>query len=102
MSPANVFDSIESAHEYIGMLREALDEAQDTIDLEIACAADGPPSRHMDALRIVDFKLKGLRQHLVSTGLLLNDLRTLRRYLFEERLEPAGLAESNVSAAATL
>lgn len=100
MSPANVFDNIESAHEYIGMLREALDDAQDTIDLEIACAADGPPSRHLDALRIVDFKLAGLRQHLGATGLLLNDLRTLRRYLFEERLEPAGRAESDVPAAA--
>jgi hypothetical protein len=33
----------------------------------------------------VDYKLRTLRQHFVASRLLLNDLRTLRRYLFEER-----------------
>jgi hypothetical protein len=79
------FDSIESAHEYVGLLCEALDDAERTIGQEIAypCAFTGP--RHLDALRIVDYKLKTLRQHFVVSRRLLTDLRTLRRYLLDER-----------------
>ena len=81
------FDSIESAHEYIGLLCEALDEAQRTIVQEIAqpCAFTG--ARHLDALRLVDYKLKTLRQHFVVSRRLLTDLRTLRRYLLDERMD---------------
>lgn len=81
------FDSIESAHEYIGLLCEALDDAQRTIVQEIAhpCAFTG--ARHLDALRLADYKLKTLRQHFVVSRRLLTDLRTLRRYLLDERMD---------------
>jgi hypothetical protein len=81
------FDSIESAHEYISLLCEALDDAQRTIGQEITqpCAFTGP--RHVDALRLVDYKLKTLRQHFMSSRRLLTDLRTLRRYLLDERMD---------------
>ena len=84
-TPATPFDSIESAHEYVRLLCEALDEAEHTIAREISypCAFTGP--RHLDALRIVDYKLKTLRQHFVVSRRLLTDLRTLRRYLLDER-----------------
>jgi len=87
------FDSIESAHEYIGLLCEALDDAERTIGQEIThpCAFTG--ARHVDALRLVDYKLKTLRQHFAASRRLLTDLRTLRRYLLDERIE-----ERNVSA----
>jgi hypothetical protein len=80
------FDSIESAHEYVGLLCEALDDAERTIEQEVAypCAFTG--ARHLDALRLVDFKLKTLRQHFVVSRRLLTDLRTLRRYLLDERI----------------
>ena len=79
------FDSIESAHEYIGLLCEAVDEAEGTIAREITypCAFTG--RRHLDALRLADYKLKALRQHFVVSQRLLTDLRTLRRYLLDER-----------------
>jgi len=79
------FDSIESAHEYVGLLCEALDDAERMIEHEIAnpCAFTG--HRHLDALRLVDYKLKTLRQHFVASRRLLTDLRTLRRYLLDER-----------------
>jgi hypothetical protein len=83
---AAVFDSIESAHEYIGLLCEALDEAQGTVAEELTRGSDSGRSRHVDALRLADYKLEGLRQHLVMSRRLLNDLRTIRRYLFEERV----------------
>ena len=83
--PSTPFDSIESAHDYIRLLREAVDEAEHTIEREIAypCAFTG--RRHLDALRLVDYKLKSLRQHFVVSQRLLTDLRTLRRYLLDER-----------------
>lgn len=83
--PHTPFDSIESARDYIRLLREAVEEAERTIEREIAypCAFTG--RRHFDALRLVDYKLKSLRQHFVASQRLLNDLRTLRRYLLEER-----------------
>lgn len=87
MAPATsaVFESIESAHEYVGLLCEAVDDAEASIcdDMKVGDMAGRP--RRSDALRLVDYKLKTLRHHLVSSRLLLNDLRTLRRYLCEER-----------------
>lgn len=79
------FDSIESAHEYVRLLCEAVEEAEVTIEREITypCAFTG--RRHLDALRLVDYKLKTLRQHFVVSQRLLTDLRTLRRYLLDER-----------------
>jgi hypothetical protein len=83
--PETPFDSIESAYEYIRLLREAVEEAEQTIGREIThpCAFTG--RRTVDALRLVDYKLKALRQHFVASQRLLNDLRTLRRYLLDER-----------------
>ncbi len=88
------FDSIESARDYIQLLREAVDEAEQTIEREIAhpCAFTG--RRHLDALRLVDYKLKSLRQHFVVSQRLLTDLRTLRRYLLDERASERTVAES--------
>ena len=84
-TPATPFDSIESAHEYVGLLCEAVDEAERAIEREIThpCAFTG--ARHLDALRIVDYKLRTLRQHFIVSRRLLTDLRTLRRYLLDER-----------------
>ena len=81
------FDSIESAHEYIGLLCEALDDAQRTIVQEIAHPCAFTRARHLDALRLADYKMKALRQHFVVSRRLLTDLRTLRRYLLDERVD---------------
>ena len=41
--------------------------------------------RRLDALRLVDHKLNRLRQNVLASLILLNDLRTLRRLLNGER-----------------
>ena len=93
MSEASTpFDSIESAHEYIGLLCEALDDAHSTIGQEIAHPCEFTGARHLDALRLADYKLKSLRQHFVASRRLLTDLRTLRRYLLDERMEEGSQA----------
>ena len=85
------FDTVENAHQYVRLLVEAIAEAKSEIAADLA-AAKAQPERRVEALRLVQFKLDKLEQHLQSSSRLLNDLRTLRRLLFDERPEstPAG------------
>ena len=80
------FQTLESAHEFVNLLREAVDDACASILEETALAERTPGAeRRLQALRLVDYKLHSLRQHVRSSLLLLNDLRTLRRLLLGER-----------------
>ncbi len=88
MTSATAFDTIESAQEFLALLREAVEEANRTAAADIS-QAEG---RNLDAIRIVLYKLEKLEQHLKVSGRLLNDLRTLRRLLLEER---SGLLSQN-------
>jgi hypothetical protein len=83
---ANPFDSIESAYEYVSLIREAVDEAYSAVqdDTEAAQRTKGA-ERRVEALLLVDCKLNQLRQHLLASLIILNDLRTLRRLLLGER-----------------
>jgi hypothetical protein len=83
--PAGPFDSLESARDYLSLLREALEEAQGSILDEAELAQKQDAARRVDALRLVEHKLDRLREHLLSSLVLLNDLRTLRRLLLAER-----------------
>ena len=82
--PQTPFDSVENAHEYIHLLVEAIAEAKSEIAADLDAAK---PDRRVEALRIVQFKLDKLERHLTTSSRLLNDLRTLRRLLFDERPE---------------
>jgi hypothetical protein len=64
------FDSVENAHQYVRLLVEAISEAKSEIAADLVAA-----------------KLDKLEQHLKTSSRLLNDLRTLRRLLFDERPE---------------
>ncbi len=77
------FDSVESAHEYVRLLAEAILEARSEIEADIGAASDS--DRRVEALRLVQYKLDKLEQHLHNSARLLNDLRTLRRLLLDER-----------------
>ena len=81
------FESIENAHEYIRLLREAIAESRADIAADLAAASKS--DRRLEALRVVHYKLEKLEQHLHSSSRTLNDLRSLRRLLFEERTAPA-------------
>ena len=83
------FDSVEGAHEYLSLLSDAIQDAKDEIDADIRAAEDPKFPRRLEALRLVSFKLDKLEQHVKSGRRLLNDLRTLRRLLLDEREEPA-------------
>ena len=82
--PETPFDSLESAHEYVRLLIEAITDARKDVAADVA-ANEAKPDRRLEAVRLVQYKLEKLEAHLQSSSRLLNDLRTLRRLLLEER-----------------
>ncbi|MGA2003454.1 MAG: hypothetical protein ABSG70_08735 [Terriglobales bacterium] len=87
IQPETPFDSVESAQEYVRLLLQAIDEAKNDLAADID-AATAKPDRRLEALRVIHYKLDKLDVHLRSSSRLLNDLRTLRRLLLEERMLP--------------
>jgi hypothetical protein len=88
------FDSIENAHDYVRLLVEAITEAKIEIAADLAAAK---PDRRLEALQVVQFKLDKLEHHLKTSSRLLNDLRTLRRLLLEERPEPTSAGRNSAA-----
>ncbi|HEX6505804.1 MAG TPA: hypothetical protein VF011_21385 [Terriglobales bacterium] len=84
------FDNIESAQEYLALLSQALEEATANAEADILGEANAHSARRGDALRLVLYKLEKLEQHIKVSRRLLNDLRTLRRLLLDERAEAVG------------
>ena len=82
------FDNIESSHEYVAMLAEAVEVAITEIEADIALAGADGADRRVQALQLVLFNMNKLRGHMTSSRRILNDLRTLRRLLLEERSFP--------------
>jgi|1185.fasta_scaffold20479_2 hypothetical protein len=80
------FGTIESAHDFMVLLADAVSEAKQELQVDVDREAATPDlSRHLDALRIALYNLEKLELHLGRSSRILNDLRTLRRLLFEER-----------------
>ncbi len=78
------FDNIESSHQYVSLLHDAIEEARREVDEEISFS-NGKGERRKEALQIVAYNLAKLSFHMQTSGRLLNDLRTLRRLLLAER-----------------
>ncbi len=85
------FDSIESSHEYVALLAEAIEEARREVDDDIAIALGERAERRQQALQLVAYNLAKLSLHMTTSRRILNDLRTLRRLLLVER---QGMAEA--------
>jgi hypothetical protein len=79
------FDSIENAQQYIRLLGETTAEAMGDIDDEIILATQRMSDRRVQALRVVQYNLEKLQRYLSASGRTLNDLRSLRRLLLEEK-----------------
>ena len=86
------FDTIESAHDYIDLLLEAIEETRRDVDSEIRMSAGQDRERRAEALQLVALNLNKLSCHITKSRRILNDLRTLRRLLLDER-KPAASAE---------
>jgi len=93
MEPQTPFDSIESAQQFVELLCEAIEEARREIDEEIARTTAPGDERRKQALQLVAYNLAKLAMHMGTSRRILNDLRTLRRLLLNEReLERATMA----------
>ena len=82
------FDNIESSHEYVSLLADAVSEALAEVEADIALAGADGAQRRKEALQLVLFNLNKLSGHMRGSRRILNDLRTLRRLLLEERSLP--------------
>jgi hypothetical protein len=79
------FDNIESSHEYVALLAEAVEVAITEVEADIVMLGADSADRRVQALQLALFKMHKLRNHMTSSRRILNDLRTLRRLLLEER-----------------
>ena len=75
------FDTIESAYVYVKLLREHVLSVEGEVQEDIGVAVKEGAARRLDALRLVQYKLKQLDDHLGAGSRILNDLRALRRLL---------------------
>jgi hypothetical protein len=79
------FDTIESAHDYIDLLLEAIEETRRDVGSEIRFSTGPDRERRAEALQLVGLNLNKLSCHITKSRRILNDLRTLRRLLLDER-----------------
>jgi hypothetical protein len=79
------FDSIESAHEFVGLLTAAVVEAKRDIEADIETESGSKVPRRLEALRLALYNVEKLEYHMSKSSRILNDLRSLRRLLLKER-----------------
>jgi hypothetical protein len=85
------FDSVEGAQEYIKLLNQTIIEAQQSVEADLNAGGMGGDAKQLEALRLVFYNLEKLSQHLKAGSRILNDLRTLRRLLLQERRSRAAV-----------
>lgn len=80
------FGKIESAHEYVALLAESIEETRLDIEAQIILAAAENAHRRKEALQLVAYNLTKLSMHMTVSRRILNDLRSLRCLLLGERM----------------
>jgi hypothetical protein len=89
---ANPFDSIESAHEFVTLLAETVLEAKRDVEADVQRESRSNFPRRLQALRMTLYSLEKLEFHMSRSHRILNDLRSLRRLLFQERTSDTATA----------
>lgn len=84
------FDNVEAAHEYVGLLLEAVRQAREEVVHDLERARAEGAARQVEALQLVAWKLERLDAHLLASRHLLTDLRRLRRLLLGDDAPAAG------------
>lgn len=85
LSSKNPFETIESAQKFVELLSEAVVEAKRDLSADVRRESVRGISRHLDALRIALYNVEKLELHMRQGTRILNDLRMVRRLLFQER-----------------
>jgi len=84
-APTRPFDSIESAHEFIVLLEGSIEDAIRDVREHAEDATANRDDRAAQALTLALYKMNQLGSHMQKSRRILNDLRTIRRLLFQER-----------------
>ena len=79
------FDCIESAHDFVDILAATVLDAVVDLNRDRKIAFADGDKRRVDAIDLALFKLKTLTRHLHQSRRILNDLRSIRRLLLDER-----------------
>ncbi len=79
------FESIESAHEFVALLEESIQEAMGDVREHLQDAESSADERQVHALNLALYKLTQLAGQMHKSRRALNDLRSIRRLLFMER-----------------
>ena len=79
------FDSIENARDFLTLLAQTVFEAKVEIEADLQQESNANFPRRVEALKLALYTLNKLEFHMQRSSRALNDLRTLRRLLFEER-----------------
>jgi hypothetical protein len=82
---AKPFESIESAHEFVALLEESIQEAVGDVRDHLRDAEGASDERQVRALNLALYKLTQLESQMHKSRRALNDLRSIRRLLFTER-----------------
>lgn len=88
----DLFDTIESAHQYVRLLTEVLSDVRNELANETSSQPGAQFPRRLDAMRLALYNLEKLQVHMKSSSRILNDLRSLRRLLLEERQDTSNTA----------
>lgn len=90
------FDTIESAHSFLTLLHQAVAETKRELEMDVERSTDSNISRRLETLRVATYNLEKLEFHLTRSSRILNDLRSLRRLLFQERGEKISDGDTEV------
>ena len=85
------FDSIESAQDFMKILAETILDSMKDLNADQQAAVQEGELRRAQAIELAIFKLKTLNCHIYKSRIILNDLRTVRRLILNER-QPKELA----------
>jgi len=82
------FDSIESAQDFMNVLAETILDAFKDLHRDYVTAVRDGQTRRAQAIELALFKAKSLSCHVYKCRRTLNDLRTIRRLILNERMPP--------------
>ena len=92
------FTTIESAHEFLALLGESIDEALNEVRNELERCAGAQQDRRREAWQVVFYTPSKVATNVAASGRLMNDLRTLRTLMHRHGAEAGGPAAATPTA----
>src|SRR5215467_6314027 len=82
------FDSIESAYDFMNLLAETILSVMTDLHRDHQIAMAEGQARRARAIELAIFKAKTLNCYVTKSRRTLNDMRTIRRLILNERMSP--------------